>query len=399
MNSKFKNNLLFILFTLIIGLVAGGLVWAFLSIMNLGIKLLWEYIPSKFEIPFYTLLICTVGGLLIGLWHVDYPEDLNTVMSKVKKTKRYNYDNLLVIFLSALFPIILGASVGPEAGLASIIAGICTWISDKFKFLNKEKGELSNIGIAACLGTIFSAPLFAVAMPIENENEKIPPKIKLVSYFFAILGALLSFKLLSLIYKGGLGLPSFYDVTMTSHEYIGLIFLIFIGIILGYIFILSEKFAEKIMDLIKSPIIKGLTAGIILGICGTILPYTMFSGEEQSLELKNNFASIGATTLIATAIIKLILTNICIQGGLKGGHFFPIIFASISFGYGISLLSGLDAIFCVIIITTSLLSFTLRKPLAVILLLIMIFPPVCIIPIIISAIVPLLFPTSKKKDA
>lgn len=392
-----KNNFWFILGTLLIGMVAGFIVWIFMSIMNIGIYFLWEYIPERVEIPFYTVIICLIGGIIIGFWNKktgNYPESMDEVFDKIKKEKRYDYQKLPIIFVSALLPIILGASIGPEAGLVGIIAGVCYWVTDKFKILSNQKQELSEMGISAILGIIFNAPLFGIGINIEEKTES---KVKLVSYLFAILGAFLSFKLLSFIYNSGMHLPNFYDVNMETDEYFGLIFLTIIGIIAGYIYICSNILTKKIYNFIKNPVLVGAFAGFLLGVCGTYLPYTMFSGEEQTLIVKENYMNIGATILILTAIIKLILTNVCINGNLKGGHFFPVIFAGVCLGYGISLLSGLDSIFCVIIITTSLLSFTMRKPLAVILLLIMFFPPVCLIPMIIAATLPLLFPIPNVK--
>ena len=66
--NKAKNNLLFLLYTIILGVVVGVIIWGFLRVMNLGIDFLWSYLPSQFDFPLYTLCVCTVGGLLIGLW-------------------------------------------------------------------------------------------------------------------------------------------------------------------------------------------------------------------------------------------------------------------------------------------------------------------------------------------
>ena len=121
---KAKNNFLFLLYTILLGAVVGAIIWAFLKVMNLGIEFLWDYVPSKISFPLYTLIICTVGGLLIGLWKKkfgDYPEELNTVMGQVKKTGRYPYNNVFSVLGSALFPLLLGASIGPEAGLTGVI--------------------------------------------------------------------------------------------------------------------------------------------------------------------------------------------------------------------------------------------------------------------------------------
>lgn len=45
-NIKIKNQLELWLFCAIIGAVAGGLVWALLKIMAVGMNLIWEWIPE-----------------------------------------------------------------------------------------------------------------------------------------------------------------------------------------------------------------------------------------------------------------------------------------------------------------------------------------------------------------
>ena len=91
--------------------------------------------------------MCFIGGLLIGLWkdkYGDSPEELAVVMRKVKKDHRYSYENIFQSIVSALLPLVFGASIGPEAGLTGIIAGLCTWVSDKLKIFHNELEELLN---------------------------------------------------------------------------------------------------------------------------------------------------------------------------------------------------------------------------------------------------------------
>lgn len=58
-----------------------------------------------------------------------YPEDLNKVMTQVKETGRYEYKHIGASAGGALLPLLFGGSVGPEAGLTGVIAGLCTWVA------------------------------------------------------------------------------------------------------------------------------------------------------------------------------------------------------------------------------------------------------------------------------
>ena len=49
--SEYKNRLVFIIFSAVIGSVIGGIIWAFMQVMHLLIELIWDYIPSSVHIP------------------------------------------------------------------------------------------------------------------------------------------------------------------------------------------------------------------------------------------------------------------------------------------------------------------------------------------------------------
>ena len=142
-----KNKILMFIYTILIGTISGLIIWSFLKVMNLGIELLWVYIPNNINFKYYTIVVCIIGGLLIGLWKYKYgdsPEELEVVISKVKKDKRYSYKNIFSNIISSISPLILGASIGPEAGLTGIIASLCTWVGDKLKHFNKELQLIMN---------------------------------------------------------------------------------------------------------------------------------------------------------------------------------------------------------------------------------------------------------------
>ena len=374
-----KNNILFILYTAIIGALSGIIIWGFLRINSLGIKFLWDYLPSKTNLPFYTIIICLIDGIILGLWkkkYGDYPEELDKVVSEVRKTGRYKYNNIFSTFVSALIPLLMGASVGPEAGLTGIIAGLCTWVGDKLKHLFKEIKELTTIGVTATLGTIFGSPMFGFVEPLENEeNTTLPKTSKIVLYFTAILSAFGIFILLNRIFGKMSGFESVGTTTLDNLNWLYLIVLCLVGIIGGYIYFYSKNIVSKIMNPIKNKmIIKCSIGALILGIVGTVLPLTMFSGETQIDIVLKEGTTIGILILLLTGFIKILLTNVCIESGLKGGHFFPLIFAGIAIGYAFSIILNFNPIISMAIVTSSLLAHIMKKPIAVVLLLMIIFP-------------------------
>jgi len=376
--NKLVKSFLMIIYTLVLGCITGCIIWLFIKIMNFGIYFLWDFIPNNTNIPFYTIIVCLIGGILIGLLkrkNGNYPEELNTVVTKVKKTGRYEYNNIISNFVCALSPLIIGASIGPEAGLSGIIAGLFTWIGDKLKNTFKEVKELTSIGITATLGTIFKSPLFGFVEPLESEEETTIPKTsKIVLYFVAILGSFGIFIILNNVFGGGVGFESVGSAELSNINWLYVILLTIIGITMGYIYFASKKLVTIILKPIKNEIlVKCIFGSLILGIVGYLLPLTMFSGESQIHIVLENGTSIGILILIITGIVKIFITNICIESGLNGGHFFPMIFSAISIGYAFSIILGVNSVLAMAIVTTAFLSNILKKPLATVLLLMILF--------------------------
>ena len=398
--NKIKNNALFLLYTILLGAIVGMIVWGFLRLMNLGIFFLWDFLPSQFNFPLYTLCLCTVGGVLIGLWKRrfgDYPEELHVVLGTVKKTGRYPYHNVFSTLGSALFPLLIGASVGPEAGLTGVIAGLCSWVGDKLKRFRRELTELTAIGLSATLGTIFKSPMFGFMEPIESDKDTVLPKAsKIVLYFTAILSSFGVFILLNKLFGVSMGMESMEAEKQNLLSYLSAVPLTLIGIAAGYLFFLFQKLTSLLKNkLEKFVVLRAAVGGLLLGVAGTFLPLTMFSGEHQIGEVMEGMKDIGAVMLIVVAVTKLLLTNICIESGLKGGHFFPVIFCGVCIGCAASLLSGLSAVFCAAVVTTALVGHTLKKPFATVLLLMIVFPPKLIPVMLFAAIAAKFIPTPK----
>ena len=392
-----KNNPLLTLYTIIIGAIAGLIIWCFIRGMNFGIHFLWDYIPSLINFKYYTITVCLIGGLLIGLWKNKYgegPEELNQVIKTVKQEHRYSYSNIFPSIVSSILPLIFGASIGPEAGLTGIIAGLYTWMGDKLKIFNDELEELAHIGITATLGTIFVSPMFGFVEPIENEESKLPKTSKNILYFAAILSSFGVFIFLNHLTHNQAGLHSIGTATLSNLNYLGIIILIVFGMLLSYVYFISHKLSKiAFKNLNSNFILKGVVGGLILGIFGTLLPLTMFSGEKQIYLLLGTGAQLGLVILILTSILKIVLTNICIETGLKGGHFFPLIFSGTAMGYALSILLNMDPIISMAIVTTSFMASILKKPIAVVLLLMIIFPVNLIPLMLVSALIPCLFKT------
>ena len=252
---------------------------------------------------------------------------------------------------------------------------------------------------ASSLGPLSSVWRLPLEERTDSREETVVPKAhKLVSNVVAVLAAFGTFWVLGRFFGGGSGLPRIDAPDITNTERLWGIPVALVGVVFGYLYLAFEhgthRFFARLQE--KYPIlVSTLLGGLILGVMGTVLPLTMFSGEHEIHTLMETYLDFAPWVLILTGTAKLLLTNVCIQSGWRGGHFFPVIFCGISIGYGVAMLSGLNIAFCLGVVTASLLGVIMRKPLAVTLLLLLCFPARVIPWLFIGAYVGSLVPLGK----
>lgn len=224
---------------------------------------------------------------------------------------------------------------------------MCYWAGDNLKFARQHAKEYSQIGVAASLSVLFHAPLFGLFEVEENTLEEnnseqtvVPAGIssKIFIYGIAIAAATGIYAGLSAVFGSGLsGFPSFEAVEIGKMDYALILLYIIAGCVLAVFYEKTHQITKKTAKKVPA-VLREVLAGICLGICGMLIPAVMFSGEEQMGVLMKEYSQYLPLALIGVAFLKVLLTNICIQFGLKGGHFFPVIFAGVCMGYGVGML-------------------------------------------------------------
>lgn len=402
---KPAGALVVFIFALLLGAVAALVVWVFVYAMGLSYEYLWQILPAAVAVPFLPVLICGAGGLLIGLWEKYVwppPLLLEDSLEIISKDKRFPYAGLYKTVVSSFLPLAFGGSVGPEAGLVNIVAGLCTWVGDKLKAAGVASSELAEAGLAATMSAVFGAPIAGLVAPLEGRLEAEGSSVistsvvmtpaskrsKLALYLAAVVGGMVAMFALTHFFGGGLGLPRFERTEWQPGDILLSVPLALIGVLGAYLFYAADMFTARLAGVLKSVVIlRTVLCGIILGLVGSFLPYTMFSGEEQMVELMHNYGTLGAWLLIATGVLKICISPLCVNMGWRGGNIFPLIFAGVSIGYGTSLLTGIDPILCVAVIATSMSAAVMRKPVLAIAVLLLCFPVADIIFIAVAALI------------
>lgn len=397
---KFIGAGTFIIYSIVTGGFIGLLVWSFLAIISVTTRFLWVDLPNVIDIGYWTLIVSVVGGILIGLsqkYLGNYPRLTDEVLAEFKQTKRIDYSSVFKGAITAICVLSFGASLGPEAALVGIVGGLSTWAGDVLKSLVKKNSVLNEHGdiiieysIETTMGMVFRAPQFGVSTLFEDKKESKQIKlIKIVVYSLTTAAGFSVFILLSKIDNKQFSIADFGTPVLGRYEILAIIPLILLGVLLAKLYNFFSHSAQKILKPLENyKVIRAVIGGIVLGLVGTILPITLFSGEHELTEIATKWTGMSAYLLLAIGILKLFLTEFCLASGWRGGHIFPVIFAGVSIGYGIASLFSIDPVTTIAIVTTSLTSVVLRKPLAVFLLLIMIFQVKLVIPMLIAAYLP-----------
>jgi H+/Cl- antiporter ClcA len=371
-NAKPKPYLRLMLLVALLGIVSAVITFVFIFLQNKGIYLIWEeaLLVSGLDSRVFTLLVCTFGGLLVGLL-VKFFGDHNAIfaelMQEFGKTGRFDYRHAPGIVITAFISLISGASLGPEAPLADACGGLGTWASDKLKLNEQETRTMGYGGLSAMLAAFITNPFSGALLSLESAQGGMTGA---QVYFWGLFPSLLASALATVVFVALSGkffatLYTFPAYTPRVEDLVWAVPLSLIGGLAGLLFTLMLRKLQYFMEPLKKHLVlRGLVGGLGMGIIGALLPLTLFSGEEQTLDLIHQASSIGFWMLILLAISKLLATSLLLATGWKGGYIFPIMFAGIALGMaGKLLFPGIPTAVTVAATLAGALVAALRAPL------------------------------------
>lgn len=384
-----------VLLALVVGFIIG---FAVFCVMNLSVwltALLWNGATGAMPTPWFPLAVCTLGGALIGVWtwwSGDVVQPLEKVMAEFKATGSYRTNGAWKPVVTFLLPLVFGGSVGFEAGLTGLITAGCCWIRDKLKAAGLRAGAVADVTIAASMSAIFGTPLAGIvagaeSAPADGADVLDEPDVnsynmrrgtKIVLYTAAAFGAFGGIVLFKQLFGASGGLPRFDAITAPPIELLWAIPCLAVAYVMTLLFHGSSRLFQSVtLRLGDGPvgiIGRPIAAGLIMGAVACVLPLVLFPGETQSEYLMGAWATMGAFVLIATGLLKAVITPMCLNLGWIGGNFFPSIFAGVSAGYGLAAITGADPTLMVTVTATAFLAGVIRKPLLVLAVLFLCFP-------------------------
>jgi H+/Cl- antiporter ClcA len=324
----------------LMGIVSALVTFVFMVFVNGSIAWIWEEaaLALGMDPRLFTLLVCTLGGLLVGLL-VNYFGDHNAIFSELMrefgKTGRFDYRHAPGILVTSFVSLIAGAALGPEAALADTCGAIGTWIADKLKLDEKETRTMGFGGLSAMLGAFVTNPFGGALLSLESAQGGMTG---LTIYFWGLFPSLLAAAVATTVFVALTG--SFFDTlyafpayTPSLTDLLWAVPFSLIGGLAGLIFVfVFQKLRQLMLPLKTHLVLRGVIGGLGMGIIGALLPLTLFSGEEGTTELIKGAAVIGVGSLLVLAICKLLATSLLLATGWKGGYIFPVMFAGVALG-------------------------------------------------------------------
>jgi H+/Cl- antiporter ClcA len=320
----------------LLGLVSAVITLVFMALVKAGQQLVWEQAAQAvgLSVPVFTVLVCAICGLLVGVpvkVFGDHTGVFAEMMLDFGRTGRFNYRHAPGVVLTTSPSLVAGGSLGPEAPLADACGSLGTWLSDRLKLDKRSTRSLGFSGLSDMLASFITSPFGGALLGLESARAGIDYEWTLFPSLVSSAFATTAFVLLSGKYFGAPYAFPAYHAKVT--DLLLAVPLGLVGALAGAIVIVSLTWPRKIMKPLKQHlIVRGLIGGLVLGVAGALMPLILFSGEEQTAVLIDHAAEAGVVTLIALALVKLLITSTCLATGWKGGYIFPTIFAGVALG-------------------------------------------------------------------
>jgi len=323
----------------IIGALASLVTTGYITLINLGIKFFAQPTLILSNINFWPLILLGTTGVFVGLVIKFFGQrgGLGVAQSQYVKTGGLNYRNVPSILLQGFIGLWGGASIGPEGTLTFVAGGLGTFISERLKLQKDDVQVLTYSAIAGAFGGFFGSPIVGAVGAVEymfikelNLYRHLIPGLIAASVGYGVYSAIL--------HTSFLGVYDFPD--FAALRVVDLIWALLVGVIAGLVGTLHKLvfgLTHRVFGrLNKKPVIRAIIGGVVIGLIGSFLPLTLYSGQNQLLEIVRNPASFGIGILLLMMFVKILLTGTSFATGFDGGPIFPILFIGGTLGQALS---------------------------------------------------------------
>jgi H+/Cl- antiporter ClcA len=360
-----------------VGLVTGLSVLLFLGAEHLLHELVWggrETPSGWFSGSAYAVAIVLLAGAAVGWMRSRFAlhgPDPNFIDELIEGEVDPRHSvRIATIGLTSL---IGGASVGPEAPLGSLGAGIGTAVARRRGDDPEEKADLTFAGISAVFGGLGTFAYVGPIMAMEIYHPRWSSGFKRMAP--GLVAALTAF----LVLFPALGTPflAVYRIPAPDLQLWWIAAALALGLLgaaVGLGVAVAMGFSARMAARVPHPVVRGLVGAGVIAAVGFTIPLTMFSGRSELGVILRDGASLGWGLLAMVVLGKILAFVVSMRWGFFGGPFFPLLFVGASLGALLSqVIPGLPMVVAVTALAAAACASLIPLPLMVIILTSMIF--------------------------
>ena len=333
--------------SVIVGVLAGVAVIAYLSVEHALQSLLWETIPEALggTPAWWVFGVLLVGA--VGVWaalklpgHGGHrPLDGLGIDIGPKQIGS--------VVAAALISLSIGAVVGPEAPLMAIGSAVGGFVA--IRSTDPVRKVLMLAGAVAAITMILGNPMVSAVLVLEAAALKGSPGGKKV--MLAVLPVLIAMGFGYLIQVGvgdwgGVGQSQLAVPGLPAYDTVqpvDLALAIVVAIVTAILAVIAVEAGTGFQSRITNPLVGLLIAGVVVAaaavitraITGENVDVILFSGQESTAHVLT-LTSVGVLVVIAVA--KTIAYTVSLGGGFRGGMLFPAVFLGVVVATAMSLL-------------------------------------------------------------
>ena len=338
----------------VIGVVNAVVLWLFESVGVDGTNWLWNDVFHADRYPIATLILATVGGVLVSLtfYLVKKPRLVPPETDLLQETVREpsTLSSIGILLLLGAVCLLAGASLGPEASLMAFSGALATYLATRSRADKPTVQLLITASVGALLVAFLSSPWMALVplLLLLQDHRKAKkgghpapfPWLAGVACLVASGLAYLTIKIIDRLTSGGVVTPAPPLPPVVRDDYVPALVVGFaVGILalilnhaIAWFWKLHSPYAQQQRDLGRNAYL-GAWTGLILGILYLLGgPDVRFSGSIGIGLLTTHAADFTIAGLVGLIVLKLIVTAFSKAAGYRGGLVFPSVFIGITVG-------------------------------------------------------------------
>lgn len=311
----------------LLGIGVGVLATAFLVGLRHVTEWLWPdasaYGTGFFDGEWWMVGFLAAAGLVVGVSRRFLSTPMTVNMFAELDEGRVDYRHVPSVLVTGFVSLASGASLGPEAPLATLGGGLGTLAAER---AGRDTRVESFAGISAAFGGLLGLPLFGTALALELEH---PHRI---DYYRLILPGLVASATGTAVYFAAtdhsffglldLGLVDFHWWYLVAAVPLGVLGA-GLAVVCALMFALMRRIATPLAGHVLFLPVMG---GVVIGLVAVAFPLTLFSGEHELQVALEEAEHLGGWLLLAIALAKLLALATAMSTGFVGGPIFPMLF-------------------------------------------------------------------------